>query len=101
MKISRSIIYFLIILFIIFLFVYFVPILTYQTKTLPDGTIMKMHRLNKQIAVKSPSSNLYYIADPSGSVSFRNCETNEEVSYIPPNFNDNLYKTCLSVFKDY
>lgn len=100
-KIPHPVIYFLITFLIIFLFIYFVPILSYQTKTLPDGTIMKMHRLNKQISVKPLGSNLYYIADPSGSISYRNCETNEEISYVPSNFNDNLYKTCLSVFKDY
>ena len=101
MKIPRPIIYCLIVLLIISLFIYFLPVLSYQTKTLPDGTIMKMHRFNKQIAVKPSDSNLYYIADPSGSISYRSCETNEEIGYVPPNFNDNLYKTCLSVFKDY
>lgn len=100
-KSPRPIIYFLITFLIISLFIYFLPILSYEKKELPDGTLMSMHRFNKQITVKPSDSNFYYIADPSGSISYRNYETNEEISYVPPNFNDNLYKTCLSVFKDY
>jgi len=72
-----------------------------ERKELPDGTLMSMNRFTKQITVKPSGSNLYYVADPSGSMSYRNCETNKEISYIPPNFNDNFYKTCLSVLKDY
>ena len=92
---------FLLTLFVIFLFIYFIPILSYEKKELPNGTLMSMNRFTKQITVKPSGSNLYYIADLSGSVSYRNCETNKEIGYIPPNFNDNLYKTCLSVLKDY
>jgi len=91
----------LLIFLIIFLFIYFVPIFTYQTKILSDGTIIKMNRFNKQISVKPFNSNLYYIADPSGSVSYRICETNEEKYYVPPNFNDTLYKSYLSIFKNH
>ena len=89
----------LLILFLIFIFT--VPFIINQKKELPNGTLMSMNRFNKQITVKLSGSNLYYIADPSGSVSYRNSETKEEIGYVPPNFNDNLYKTCLSVFKDY
>lgn len=88
----------LLILFLIIIFT--APFIINQKKELPDGTLMSMNRFNKQITVKPPDSNFYYVADPSGSISYRNCETNEEIGYIPPNFNDNLYKTCLPVFKN-
>lgn len=92
---------FLLILLIIFLFISFIPIFSCQTKNLSDGTIVKMNRFNKQIYVKQFNSNLYFIADPSGSVSYRICETNEEKYYVPPNFNDTLYKAYLSIFKNH
>ena len=71
-----------------------------ERKELPDGTLMSMNRFTKQITVKPFGSNIYYIADPSGSISYRNYQ-NKEVGSVPPNFNDNFYKTYLSTFKDY
>ena len=80
--------------------VYFFPVIMNERIELTNGTLMSMNRLTKQITVKPSGSNLYYIADPSGSVSYRDYQ-NKEIGYVPPNFNDNLYKTCLSVLKDY
>ena len=54
-KIPRIIIYCLITL-LIFLFIYFLPIISYQKKELPNGTLISMHRFTGEICIKMPNN---------------------------------------------
>jgi len=79
---------------------YFFPVIMNEKTELPNGTLISMNRFSKLITIKPSGSNLYYVADSSGSISYRNYQ-NKEVGYVPPNFNDNFYKTYLSAFKNH
>lgn len=89
-----------IILLTIFLIIIFtLPFIINQKKELPDGTLMSMNRFTKEINVKLDSDN-YYSVDKLGNVSYKD-GNKKELFFINSKGNDNLYKTLLSVFKNY
>lgn len=89
-----------IILLILFLIIIFtIPFIINQKKELPDGTSISMNRFTKEISVKLDSDN-YYFVDKSGNVSYKD-GNKKELFFIDSEGNDNLYKTLLSVFKNY
>lgn len=84
----------LLILLIIFLCLYSAVTFTEQKKTLPDGTIMGIHRLTKEIAFKPLGSNVYYIVTPSDYIIVRDVKSNEELSsFQSPYAYDRIYET--------
>ena len=94
-KVSRIFLFGLVILLVSLIFIS----INNQKKELPDGTLMSMNRFTKEISVKLDSNN-YYVVDKSGNVSYKD-GNKKEIFFIDSKGNDSLYKTLLSVFKDY
>jgi len=86
-------------LLIIFLFIYFVPILSYQTKNLPNGTKIMMHRSNKQISFRPLDSETFYIINPSGDVIIKDMETNKELYSFRSIIYKNIYEYYFNIMK--
>jgi len=69
----------LLILLIIFLFIYFIPKFSYHKEVLPNGFLISIHRITKEIDLSLPNTELILCIHPG----------------------DELYKDYLSMFKNY